>query len=59
MNFQKFSNIFQLSSVDYSACSCLSCPCNRSVKSGDTAAGASGPQNGAGKQNRINSGSSC
>ena len=51
-------NDFSLTSlIVRSECGCLSCPCNgRSTK---TAAGASGTQNDAGKQKRLNNPSGC
>lgn len=62
MLFEKISNGFlkELSGIDRASCSCQSCPCNRSARTGDTASGASGGQNSGTKGSRVNnSGSAC
>lgn len=60
MSFQKFlsTSSNQLSGIDRASCSCKSCPCNRSAKTGDSSAGASGDQNSSTKGSKINSSSS-
>lgn len=48
--------------IQFAACGCLSCPCNgRAIggRSSNTADGASGSQNQAGKQKKLNNPSGC
>jgi hypothetical protein len=56
MNITK-NNYSVIDLVVKSGCSCLSCPCNG--KSSKTADGASGSQNDAGKEKKLNNPSGC